>query len=72
MPFAPAADRTFLILSTVLNKGTRQIGVILYAKGDLHGAAVPADELPIEDILTVKHPVPAGRDRFHWRPRRTD
>src|SRR6266446_259545 len=25
--------------------------VILYAKGDLHGATAPADELPIEDIL---------------------
>jgi hypothetical protein len=35
------------------NQDTRQIRVILYAKGALHGA--PADELPIEDILTVKH-----------------
>jgi hypothetical protein len=33
------------------SKGTRQIRVILYAKGDLHGARAPADELPIEDIL---------------------
>jgi len=36
-------------------KGTRQIGVILYAKGRLHGASAPTNELPIEDILTVKH-----------------
>ena len=38
-------------------KGTRQIRVILYAKGDLHGARAPADELPIEDIPTVEHNV---------------
>jgi hypothetical protein len=38
-------------------KATRQIGVILYAKGALHGAPAPADELPIQDILTVKHDV---------------
>src|SRR5580704_17724177 len=38
-------------------KGTRQIGVILYVKGDLHGVTVTADKLPIEDILTVKHDV---------------
>jgi hypothetical protein len=38
-------------------KGTRQIHVILYAKGPRHGVTAPADELPIEDILTVKHDV---------------
>jgi hypothetical protein len=38
-------------------QGTRQIRVILYAKGTLHGATAPADELSIEDILTVKHDV---------------
>jgi hypothetical protein len=38
-------------------KGTRQIRVILYAKGALRGATASADELPIEDILTVKHDV---------------
>jgi hypothetical protein len=37
-------------------KGTRQIRVILYAKGDL-GARAPADELPIEDILAIEHDV---------------
>jgi hypothetical protein len=31
--------------------------VILYAKGALDGAPAPADELPIEDILEVKHDV---------------
>jgi hypothetical protein len=35
----------------------RQIRVILYAEGALHGATAPADELPIEEILTVKHDV---------------
>ena len=39
------------------NQGTRQIRVILYAKGALHGATASADELPIEDILTVKHDI---------------
>jgi hypothetical protein len=38
-------------------QGTRQIRVILYAKGALNGATAPADELPIEDILTVKNDV---------------
>jgi hypothetical protein len=38
-------------------RGTGQIRVILYAKGTLHGATAPADELSIEDILTVKHDV---------------
>jgi hypothetical protein len=33
-------------------KGTRQIRVILYAKGTLHGAPTPAGELSIEDVLT--------------------
>ena len=47
----------------------RQIHVILYAKGDLHGATVTADKLPIEDILTVKHDVVPldGADVFQWR-----
>jgi hypothetical protein len=44
-------------LALSASQGTRQIGVILYAKGDLHGATVTADKLPIEDILTVKHDV---------------
>jgi hypothetical protein len=38
-------------------QGTRQIRVILYAKGALHGAPAPADELPIEDVLAVEHDV---------------
>src|ERR1700730_8388076 len=37
-------------------KGTRQIRVILYAKGDL-GARAPADELSVEDILAIEHDV---------------
>jgi len=40
-----------------VTKGTRQIGIILYAKGDLHGATVSADKLLIENILTLKHDV---------------
>ena len=40
-----------------MTKGTRQIGIILYAKGDLHGATVSADKLLIENILTLKHDV---------------
>jgi hypothetical protein len=35
----------------------RQIGMISYAKSDLHGATVTADKLPIDDILSVKHDV---------------
>ena len=29
--------------------------VILYAKGDLHGATALADELQVEDMLAVEH-----------------
>ena len=47
-------------------KGTRQIGVILYAKRRPQGPAVSADELPIEDVLSVQdHVVPFdGADVF--------
>jgi hypothetical protein len=33
----------------LLTQGTRQIHVILYAKGDLRGATAPTDQLPIEE-----------------------
>ena len=39
------------------SKGTRQIHVILYAKGGLRGAPTSTDRLPIEDILAVEHNV---------------
>jgi hypothetical protein len=42
---------------TVGIKGTRQIGVILYAKDDPFWATTLADELSIEDILAVEHDV---------------
>jgi hypothetical protein len=36
-----------------------EYGVIVYAKADFHGATATAtaDELPIEDILTVEHDI---------------
>jgi hypothetical protein len=53
--------------STVLNhasaepttpvQGTREIGVILYAKVDPFCAPAPANELSIEDILAVEHDI---------------
>ena len=50
-------------------KGTRQIRVILYAKGEPFCAPPPADELPVEDILAVEHGVIPldGADVFQWR-----
>ena len=39
------------------NQGTREIRVILYAKDDPFCASAPADELSIEDVLTVEHDV---------------
>ncbi len=39
------------------DEGTREIRVILYAKGDPFCASAPADELSIEDILAVEHDV---------------
>ena len=38
-------------------KGTRQIRVILYAKGGPFCGTAPADELPVEDILAIEHDV---------------
>jgi len=50
-------------------KGTRQIRVILYAKGEPFCAPPPADELPVEDILAVEHGVIPldGADVFEQR-----
>jgi len=56
----PSGAHEFLLRARLNLKpiqGTRQIHVILYAKGARHGATAPADALPIEDILTVKHDV---------------